>query len=66
MNLSVTYTAFFLQGAIAYAIRTGICILLGVEPLMLLLIMAFDAVWGGLAHVSEELWPGGECGGCAA
>jgi sterol desaturase/sphingolipid hydroxylase (fatty acid hydroxylase superfamily) len=37
MDLSVSYAAFFLQGPVAYAIRTSVCMLLGVTPVMMAL-----------------------------
>src|SRR5579863_1766323 len=42
MNLSVTYAHFFLEAPYANIIRNSICLLLGVNPLMLGLIMFID------------------------
>lgn len=55
MNLSVTYAHFFLEGAYASMIRTSICIILGVNPVMLGFIMFIDGTWGALIHVGENL-----------
>jgi hypothetical protein len=46
MNLPVTYMHFFLEAPFADVIRTSICILAGVNPPMLFLIMAIDGTWG--------------------
>jgi sterol desaturase/sphingolipid hydroxylase (fatty acid hydroxylase superfamily) len=48
MNLSITYAHFFLEGPYADIIRTTICILMGVNPPLLFLIMFVDGTWGHL------------------
>ena len=55
MNLSVTYAHFFLEGPYADAIRTTVCILLGVQPEMLFLIMFIDGTYGAFIHVGENM-----------
>lgn len=55
MNLSVTYTHFFLEAPYADVIRTTICILLGVNPAMLFVIMFIDGTWGAFIHIGENL-----------
>lgn len=55
MNLSVTYMHFFLEAPYADVIRTSICILAGVNPPMLFLIMAIDGTWGAFIHVGENI-----------
>ena len=55
MNLSVTYTHFFLAGPYADIIRTTLCILLGVNPPLLFLIMFIDGTWGAFIHVGENI-----------
>jgi len=55
MNLSVTYAHFFLEGPYADTIRTTICILLGVDPTMLFVIMFVDGTYGAFIHVGENL-----------
>ena len=62
MNLSVTYTHFFLEAPYADVIRTSICILLGVEPPMLFLIMMIDGLWGAFIHVGENILPNARLG----
>jgi sterol desaturase/sphingolipid hydroxylase (fatty acid hydroxylase superfamily) len=54
MNLSVTYAHFILEGPYADFIRTSICMLLGVSPVMLFAIMFIDGTWGGFIHVGEN------------
>ena len=54
MNLTVTYAHFFLEGPYADVIRTTVCILLGVDPAMLLLIMFIDGTYGAFIHVGEN------------
>jgi sterol desaturase/sphingolipid hydroxylase (fatty acid hydroxylase superfamily) len=54
MNLSVTYAHFILEAPYADFIRTTICILLGVDPVMLFAIMFVDGTWGGFIHVGEN------------
>ena len=63
MNLSVIFTALFLQGTYATFVRTAICSVLGVPMPLLILCMVIDGCWGALIHFSEELWPSGAIGG---
>jgi len=53
MNLSVTYAHFILEAPYADFIRTSICIVAGVPPAMLFIIMFIDGTWGGFIHVGE-------------
>jgi sterol desaturase/sphingolipid hydroxylase (fatty acid hydroxylase superfamily) len=46
MNLSVTHAHFFLEAPYADFIRTSICILMGVDPIMLFTIMFIDGTYG--------------------
>jgi sterol desaturase/sphingolipid hydroxylase (fatty acid hydroxylase superfamily) len=62
MNLSVSYAHFFLEGPYADVIRTSICILAGVSPELLALIMFIDGTWGGFIHVGENLIKDGRLG----
>ena len=55
MNLSVTYAHFFLEAPYADTIRTTICILLGVDPVTLFVIMFVDGTYGAFIHVGENL-----------
>jgi len=62
MNLSVSYAHFFLEGPYADLIRTTVCILLGVNPAMLFVIMFIDGVWGGFIHIGEHMVKDGRLG----
>ena len=55
MNLSVTYAHFFLEAPYADTIRTTVCILLGVQPELLFLIMFIDGTYGAFIHVGENV-----------
>jgi hypothetical protein len=62
MNLSVTFAHFFLEAPYADLIRTSICILLGVNPPMLFVIMFVDGFWGSMIHIGENLIEDGRLG----
>jgi sterol desaturase/sphingolipid hydroxylase (fatty acid hydroxylase superfamily) len=62
MNLSVTYAHFFLEAPYADTIRTTVCILLGVPPEMLFVIMFIDGTYGAFIHVGENLMKDGRMG----
>ena len=62
MNLSVTYTHFFLEAPYADVVRTTICILAGVNPPLLFFIMFIDGTWGAFIHVGENIMKDGRMG----
>lgn len=62
MNLSVTHAHFFLEAPYADAIRTTVCILLGVEPVMLFAIMLIDGTYGAFIHIGENMMKDGRMG----
>lgn len=62
MNLSVTHAHFFLEAPYADAIRTTVCILLGVQPELLFVIMFIDGTYGAFIHVGENLMKDGRLG----
>ncbi len=62
MNLTVSFAHFFLEGTYAGIIRTSICILLGVDPPLLFLIMFIDGTWGAFIHVGEHILKDGRLG----
>ncbi len=62
MNLSVTHAHFFLEAPYADTIRTTVCILLGVKPELLFLIMFIDGTYGAFIHVGENLIKDGRLG----
>jgi sterol desaturase/sphingolipid hydroxylase (fatty acid hydroxylase superfamily) len=62
MNLGVSYAHFFLEAPYADLIRTSICILAGVSPPTLYLIMFIDGFWGTFIHVGEHFMRDGRLG----
>ncbi|MET2985139.1 sterol desaturase family protein [Aureibaculum conchae] len=62
MNLSVTHAHFFLEAPYADTIRTTICILLGIQPELLFLIMFVDGTYGAFIHIGENLLKDGRLG----
>ncbi len=62
MNLSVTHAHFFLEAPYADAIRTTTCILLGLKPELLFLIMFIDGTYGAFIHVGENILKDGRLG----
>jgi sterol desaturase/sphingolipid hydroxylase (fatty acid hydroxylase superfamily) len=62
MNLSLAFTHFFLEGPYADFVRVTLCILLGVDPSMLFIIIFIDGMWGGFIHISEGMIKNGKWG----
>lgn len=62
MNLTVNYAHFFLEYPYADIIRTTVCILLGVSPPMLFVIMFIDGTWGTFIHLGENVLKDGRLG----
>ncbi|MGH8079799.1 MAG: sterol desaturase family protein [Lysobacter sp.] len=62
MNLSVNYAHLFLEAPYADFVRTTICILAGVEPPLLLLMMFIDGLWGQFIHLGEHALKDGRLG----
>ncbi len=62
MNLSVSYAHFFLEAPYADVIRTSICIIMGVSPPLLFLIMFIDGTWGAFIHAGENILKDGRLG----
>ncbi len=62
MNLAVNYAHFFLEAPYAAAVRTTVCILLGVAPEMLFLIMLIDGTYGAFIHLGENVMKDGRFG----
>lgn len=62
MNLSVNYAHLFLEAPYADIVRTSICILAGVSPPLLLLIMLIDGFWGQFIHLGEHALKDGRLG----
>ncbi|NKB99609.1 MAG: sterol desaturase family protein [Pseudomonadales bacterium] len=55
MNLSVNYAHFFLEAPYADLIRTSVCILMGVQVELLLIVMFIDGTYGAFIHVGENM-----------
>ena len=62
MNLFVSHAHFFLEAPYADTIRTSVCILLGVSPPLLFVIMFIDGTWGMFIHAGENLIRNGRLG----
>lgn len=62
MNLSISYAHFFLEAPYADIIRTSICILAGIPPPMLFIIMFIDGTWGSFIHIGETILPDASLG----
>lgn len=62
MNLSVSHAHFFLESPYADVIRTTVCILLGVHPALLFVIMFVDGTYGSFIHVGKNLLKNGRLG----
>ncbi len=62
MNLFVSHAHFFLEAPYADVIRTSVCMLLGVSPPLLFLIMFIDGTWGTFIHAGEHLLRDGRLG----
>lgn len=62
MNMSVSFAHFFLEGPYADIIRTSICIIMGINPLLLGLIMFVDGTWGAFIHAGENVLKDGRLG----
>lgn len=62
MNLFVSHAHFFLEAPYADLVRTSVCMLLGVSPPLLFLIMFIDGTWGTFIHAGEHLIRDGRLG----
>ena len=62
MNLSVSHAHFFLEALYADLIRTTVCILLGVHPALLFVIMFVDGTYGTFINAGENLIKNGRLG----
>ena len=62
MNLSVSHAHFFLEAPYADTIRTTVCLLLGLSPELLFLIMFIDGTYGAFIHIGENMLKDGRLG----
>jgi len=62
MNLSVSWSHFYIENLYADIIRLGICSLMGMELQVMIMVYIIDSLWGHFIHTSEELLPDGRLG----
>ena len=62
INLSVSHAHFFLEALYADLIRTTVCILFGVHPALLFVIMFVDGTYGTFINAGENLIKNGRLG----
>ena len=62
MNLSVAHAHFFLEYPVSDVIRTSICIILGVSPDLLFMVMFIHGTYGFFIHAGENLMEDGRMG----
>lgn len=62
MNLSVSGVRFFLELTYLFAVNVTICILLGVPPVILAIIMTIDSIWGEMLHIGDDFLPNARFG----
>ncbi len=62
MNLFVGHAHFVLEAPFADIIRTSICILLGLSPPLLILILSIESLWATFIHVGENILKDGRLG----
>ena len=62
MNLSVSHAHFFLEYPVSDVIRTSICIILGVSPDLLFMVMFIHGTYGFFIHAGENLMEDGRMG----
>lgn len=62
INLFVTDAHFFFEYPYADAVRTSVCVLLGVSPPVLVIVMLIDSFWAMYIHVGENLLDNGRLG----
>jgi sterol desaturase/sphingolipid hydroxylase (fatty acid hydroxylase superfamily) len=55
MNIFVSHAHHFLEAPYADIVRTSVCMLLGVSPPLLFIIMFVDGTWGIIIHAGEHL-----------
>ena len=62
MNLAVAYNRFFLEQTYIDFVKIGLCIILGIQPPVLLAIFVVDEIWGLFIHIGEDFFPKGRIG----
>ncbi len=62
LNSAVTLHTFYIENVYTELFISFVCIMLGVEPLMLFTIMILDSIWGAFVHISEDTLTDGRLG----
>lgn len=62
MNVSVFYSASFFDNPFNNLIQIPLCIVLGLNPVILFLIIPIHSMWGAFLHVGEGLLKNGRLG----
>jgi len=62
MNLSVAHAHFFLEYPVSDVIRTTICIMLGMHPELLFVVMFINGTYGFFIHAGENIMKDGRMG----
>jgi len=62
INASITLNTFYVENLYTEFFTTTLCMLLGVQPLMLFTIMILDSIWGAFVHISEDSLKNGRLG----
>jgi sterol desaturase/sphingolipid hydroxylase (fatty acid hydroxylase superfamily) len=62
LNASITLNTFYIENLYTEFFTTTLCMLLGVQPLMLFFIMILDSIWGAFVHISEDSLRNGRLG----
>ena len=62
LNMTVAWVHFFAEGYYSALVQAPLLMLLGVEPGMLVVIMAFEVTWGTFIHAGERSFRTGRFG----
>lgn len=62
LNMTVAWVHFFAEGYYSALVQVPLLMLLGVEPGMLVVIMAFEVAWGTFIHAGERSFRTGRFG----
>ena len=62
LNMTVAWVHFFAEGWYSALLQAPLLMLLGVEPAMLVAIMAFEVTWGTFIHAGERSFRTGRFG----
>ena len=62
LNMTVAWVHFFAEGYYTALVQAPLLMLLGVEPGMLVVIMAFEVTWGTFIHAGERSFRTGRFG----